>query len=53
MRLTTVAIAGFGAVALVAVSTGTAFAGEIPGNGTPGPGAQQLDLLVLRAERHA
>jgi hypothetical protein len=38
MRLTKVVMAGFGAVALVAVSSGTAFAGEITGNGKPTQG---------------
>jgi hypothetical protein len=41
MRLTTMMMAGVGAVALVAINTGTASAGEINGNGQP-PGGEGL-----------
>jgi hypothetical protein len=41
MRLTTMMMAGVGAVALVAISTGSASAGEINGNGQP-PGGEGL-----------
>jgi hypothetical protein len=41
MRVNRMVMAGVGAVALVAVSSGSAFAGEINGNGQP-PGGEGL-----------
>jgi hypothetical protein len=47
MRLTTVVMSGVGVAALVAVGSGTAYAGEVTGNGKPTQGPAHANSICV------